>query len=98
MSTVNATTSAAGKRKILVVVSSFPNRIQPWVLNWVEQICLHDGDPYICAEGRLGGTYPRKVDDLGLLAKTRYLNLNGIAHAAKSFAPVLNPFSVVGRE
>lgn len=95
---MKTSTSASGKREILVVVSSFPNRIQPWVLNWIEQICLHGGEPFICAEGRLGGSYPQKVADLGLLEQTRYLNLNSPSSALKSFLPALAPWTKTGRE
>jgi glycosyltransferase involved in cell wall biosynthesis len=57
---------------VLIVAARFPSRIQPWLLNQIEQICLRGGKVRIVAEGPLDGPYQPKVDDLGLLEATEY--------------------------
>lgn len=59
--------------RIVVAATYFPSRIQPWVLNSVEQLILHGGRPTMFANRRMGRTWPESFDRLGLNARTCYV-------------------------
>lgn len=57
---------------ILVIARHFPSGIQPWLVNQIEQIHRHGGSVWIIADRASVGPHPRKVEDMGLLQRTRY--------------------------
>ncbi|MEJ2534978.1 MAG: glycosyltransferase family 4 protein [Gammaproteobacteria bacterium] len=58
---------------VQVAAANFPSRIQPWLLNAIEQLIRLGGRATILAGQSGGENYPEKVNDLGLLGKTIYM-------------------------
>lgn len=82
---------------ILVIARYFPSRIQPWLLNQIEQIDRHGGSVWIVADTRVDETYPAKVDELGLLERTRYHPVGPPTRVLRDIATYLFPFGERGR-
>lgn len=78
---------------ILFITEAFPNRVQPYVLNMIEAAMEHGAEVTIVAHGRLGGTYDRRVDQLGLLTRTLYYRFETPADILRGLKPYLSPFS-----
>ncbi len=72
MPQVRAAGTLAGRR-LLVVAATFPNRIQPWMLNTTIQAVRHGAEVFIAAGGRRGHTYQAAVDQYGLKERTIYV-------------------------
>jgi glycosyltransferase involved in cell wall biosynthesis len=86
-----------GNLQILVIAETFPNRIQPWLLNSVEQIILHGGTPWIVASGSRGDSYPAKIDRHKLLDRTVYVSTRDAWQTLKSLRVLLAPWRTNGR-
>lgn len=82
---------------ILVVARHFPSRIQPWLLNQIEQIRRHGAEVWIVADRRAGETYPPKVDELGLLERTRYYPVAPPWKLAQGLLAYVSPVGERGR-
>jgi len=78
----------AGKR-VLVVAATFPNRIQPWMLNTTIQAIEHGAEVFVAAGGRRGRTYQAAVDRYGLIERTMYVNPSHVVGLFRPFGDLL---------
>lgn len=86
--------------RLLVLAETFPSRIQPWLLSSIEQAVRRGAEVYIAARRRRGQTHQKKVDSLGLLARTLYVDtdLLGLLHGlARLFDTQPGPLRQVWR-
>jgi colanic acid/amylovoran/stewartan biosynthesis glycosyltransferase WcaL/AmsK/CpsK len=83
---------------ILIATESFPNFLQSYVLNSVDDILHRGGDVTIAAYQQMGSRYPARVDQLGLLQRTRYFPLDSPLGILKGVRPYLLPFTGPGRK
>jgi glycosyltransferase involved in cell wall biosynthesis len=60
-------------RRVLVVASTFPNRIQPWMVNSTIQAIMHGAEVFIAATRQRGHTYQAAVDTYRLQERTIYV-------------------------
>lgn len=60
-------------RRILVVTETFPNQIQPWMLNTTVQAHLRGAEVFLAAGGRHGHSHYAVEDQYGLLQRTMYV-------------------------
>ena len=87
----------SGAARVLVLVAKFPSRIQPWLLNSLEQVLLRGMSLWVVSSSRGDPSYPRKVDDLGLLPRTLCLELSRASSVLRAVAEVVSPTSELGR-
>ena len=87
-----------GRKSILVATESFPNPLQSYVLNSLEEILRRGARVTIVAGGRLGQDEPERVGQLGLTGGTRYFPFDSLFGTLRSFQPYLWPFAKPGRE
>jgi colanic acid/amylovoran biosynthesis glycosyltransferase len=83
---------------VLVAAESFPNFLQSYVLNSIEEILRRGGGVTIAAGRRLGKQYPQRVDRLTLLDRTRYFRLDSIRGVLGGLRPYALPFTRSGRQ
>lgn len=57
---------------LLVAVEFFPSRIQPWLLNTIEEAVKRGADVEIGASRSSGSSFPPKAESLGLIGRTSY--------------------------
>ena len=76
---------------VLVVAASFPSRIQPWLINQIDQICRRGGSVHIVANRAVGDTYPPAVEEWGLLGRTHYYPLESPWQAIAGVARLASP-------
>lgn len=81
---------------VLVLAAHFPNRVQPWLTNWLEESLRRGGDLRIISNGALDGSIPEKVTRLGLLRKTEYYPLDTPWDKWKCLLPYFFPLSARG--
>jgi glycosyltransferase involved in cell wall biosynthesis len=81
----------------MVLAEKFPSRIQPWLLNALEQVLLRGVSPWVVSSSQGDPSYPRKVDDLGLLPRTLCLELSRASSVLRAVAEVVSPISELGR-
>lgn len=84
--------------RVLYITEFFPARVQPWLLNTIEEVVRRGCKVDICATRQQGSTYPAKVDDLGLRSRTIYLYAESRLAAIRMLLPALVPFSRGARQ
>jgi len=82
---------------VLVAVERFPSRIQPWLLNSLEQVVVRGGGLWIVSERPGHPSYPPKVDELGLRERTVYLRLGSPTSLLDLARRAATPRSTTGR-
>lgn len=81
---------------VLAAVGRFPNTIQPWVLNSIEQVVRHGGQVWVASNMHGDAIYPSKVDELRLRDRTLYICLGSVSALFRVLAEALS-FSSGGR-
>ncbi len=82
---------------VLVVTEHFPSRIQPWLLNSIEELVLRGGKVTIMAGRCQGTTFPQKILDMQLLQRTRYCPTDSVIDVMSCVKTYLMPLSPAGR-
>lgn len=90
------TTERPSAHKVLVLAARFPNRVQPWLTNWLEETLRRGGDLRIISNGILDGSIPEKVSKLGMLSKTDYYPLETAWDKWRCLLPYFFPWSERG--
>lgn len=80
---------------ILIATETFPNRFQPYLVNSIEQAIRRGAEVTIVTGGRLGQSYPKRVDDLSLLARTHYFRFESASNVLRQLRTYL-PFNHQG--
>ena len=80
----------------MVLAEKFPSRIQPWLLNALEQVLIRGGGIWVVSGSTGDPSYPSKVDDLGLLPRTLCLELGRASSVLRALAEVMSPTSKLG--
>lgn len=73
---MNSNNNQPPKGKVVVLAPRFPSINQPWVDTYLEQLINRGVDPLIISLNRSYQSYGKKVDLLGLLDKTMFIEFN----------------------
>ncbi|MBI1425223.1 MAG: glycosyltransferase [Gammaproteobacteria bacterium] len=79
--------------KILVLAEHFPNRVQPWLLNWIVESIKRGNSIKIIANDILGDSWQSDVDKYKLLDQTEYYYIASSKDFFKSLLLYFLPFS-----
>ncbi len=84
-------------KKILILADHFPNRIQPWLLNWVIESIKRGSSVNIIAGGALGDSWQNQVHEYDLLDKVEYYPGNSIGDHFSLLLRYFLPFTRSGQ-